>query len=146
MQVQPPPSAPSETWESDRGRLVITQPVFGVIVFTYFGHATVPMVTFIEQSVDLVLAKGSKPDLFIDLDAIDGYDSAYRRAISEWGARNYRRFGEVRVLVRSRIVAMGIAVSNLTAANKLQPTTKRQEFQAAIDAAIARHSVRPLPP
>ena len=140
-----PVFANAETWESDRGRLVISQPVLGVMIFTYWGHATAPMVTFIEESVDRVLAKGSKPDLFIDLDRIAGYDSTYRRAVSAWGARNYRRFGEVRVLVRSRIVAMGIAVSNLTAANKLEPTTKRPEFQAAIAAAIARHSSRPPP-
>ena len=137
--------ANAETWESERGRVVISQPVLGVIIFTYAGYATAPMVTFIEESVDRVLAKGTKPDLFIDLDRIEGYDSTYRRAISEWGARNYRRFGEVRVLVRSRIVAMGIAVSNLTAANKLEPTTKRHEFQAAIEAAIARHSTRQHP-
>lgn len=138
-----PVFAENETWESERGRLVISQPVLGVMVFTYSGHASLPAVEFIERTVDRVLAKGVKPDLFIDLDSIEGYDTAYRRAISAWGARNYRRFGEVRVMVRSRIVAMGIAVSNLTAANKMKPTTKRHEFDAALDAAIARRSIPP---
>ncbi len=137
--------ADAETWESERGRVVITQPVLGVIVFTYSGYATLPAVAFIEEAVDRVLAKDVRPDLFIDLDDLDGYDTAYRRAISEWGVRKLSRFGEVRVMVRSRIVAMGIAVSNLTAANKLKPTTKRLEFDAAIEAAIARHSIRPPP-
>jgi hypothetical protein len=34
---------------------------------------------------------------------------------------------------------MGIAVSNLTAGGKLKPTTRRFEFQRALDAAMVRH-------
>jgi hypothetical protein len=49
----------------------------------------------------------------------------------------------VRVFVRSKLVAMGIAVSNLTAANKLKPTTNRAQFVADIAAAVARHSAPP---
>src|SRR5262245_42929006 len=89
----------SHNWESPRGRVVISEPTAGVIVFTYFGHATADMVPFIEATVDRVLAAGLRPDLFIDLELMKGYDSAYRKAISGWGARLYRRFGEVRVFV-----------------------------------------------
>jgi hypothetical protein len=132
-----------ERWESPRGSLVISHPVLGVIVFTYHGHMTVGVVPFIEQSVDRVLAEGQRPDLFIDLDDMTGYDSDYRQAVSKWGARTYRRLGVVRVLVRSKIVAMGIAVSNLTAGGTLKPTTKRSEFEKALDEAIGRHSTSP---
>lgn len=130
----------SETWESPRGALVISHPVLGVILFTYRGHVTVDAVPFIERAVDRVLAAKDRPDLFIDLDRLTGYDSSFRQEISKWGARMYRRMGEVRVLVRSRIVAMGIAVSNLTAGGKLKPTTRRADFQKALDEAIVRHS------
>lgn len=129
-------------WESPRGRLVISEPTAGVMVFTYDGHMTADVVPFIEATVDRVLADGLRPDLFIDLDRLTSYDSAYRKAISSWGARLHRRFGEVRVFVRSRLVAMGIAVSNLTAANKLEPTTSRAKFQAALDESVRQHSMR----
>ncbi|HEY5961158.1 MAG TPA: hypothetical protein VIV60_31590 [Polyangiaceae bacterium] len=128
-----------ETWSSEYGELVITHPVTGVIVFTYHGHIGVGAVPVIERAEERVAALGIRPDLFIDLEKMSGYDSDYRAAVSKWGARTYHRHGEVRVLVRSLLVAMGIAVSNLTAANKLKPTTKRAEFLAAIDAAIERH-------
>jgi anti-anti-sigma regulatory factor len=136
MTVEGTSSGRSHTWESPRGRLVISEPAAGVIVFTYDGHMTADVVPFIEATVDRVLAEGLRPDLFIDLDRLTSYDSAYRKAISSWGARLHRRFGEVRVFVRSRLVAMGIAVSNLTAANKLKPTTSRAQFQAALDESI----------
>lgn len=136
MTVEGISSGRSQTWESPRGRLVISEPAAGVIVFTYDGHMTADVVPFIEAAVDRVLAEGLRPDLFIDLDRLTSYDSAYRKAVSSWGARLHRRFGEVRVFVRSRLVAMGIAVSNLTAANKLKPTTSRAQFQAALDESI----------
>jgi hypothetical protein len=134
-------NASVETWESPRGSLAISQPVLGVIVFTYRGYMTAQVVPFVERSVERVLGVGLRPDLFIDLDRMTGYDSEYRQAISKWGANTYRRLGEVRVFVRSKIVAMGIAVSNLTAAGTLKPTTNRSQFQSALDAAIARHAV-----
>lgn len=129
-----------ENWKSDAGDLCITKPIPGVIVFTYHGHITAEAVPVIEHSVDQVLEAGLTPDLFIDLEHVTSYDSDYRKAVSAWGARNYRRFGEVRVLVRSKFVAMGIAVSNLTSSGKLRPTTKREEFLSALQGAIQRHA------
>jgi uncharacterized protein (DUF1330 family) len=135
------PDETVETWSSERGELVITHPVTGVIVFTYRGQIGVGAVSVIERAEARVASLGIRPDLFIDLEKMTGYDSDYRAAVSKWGARTYHRHGEVRVLVRSILVAMGIAVSNLMLANKLRPTTKRSEFQAAIDAAIERHRI-----
>ena len=132
-----------ETWETPRGSLVISQPVTGVMVFTYRGYVTAGAVQLIERSVDRVQATGVRPDLFIDLGLLTGYDSEYRKAVSAWGARLYHRFGEVRVFVRSKLVAMGIAVSNLTAGGKLRPTTDRAFFERMMAEAVARHSTPP---
>jgi hypothetical protein len=137
--------ASTETWETERGSLVISHPAPGVIVFTYDGYVTAAAVLLIERSVDRVLATGVRPDLFIDLARLTGYDSEYRKAVSAWGARLYRQFGEVRVFVRSKLVAVGIAVSNLTAGGKLRPTTDRGLFDRALADAVARHSAPPRP-
>jgi hypothetical protein len=123
---------------------VITHPVTGVIVFTYRGQIGIGAVPVIERAEARVAALGIRPDLFIDLENVTGYDSDYRAAVTQWGARTNHRHGEVHVLVRSILVAMGIAVSNLSAVNKLKPTRKRAEFQAAIEAAIERHRVNGL--
>lgn len=129
-----------DTWSSPRGSLAIEHPVFGVIRFVYNGYMTADVVPFLEASVKRVTDAGLRPDLFIDLTQMTSYDSDYRKAISKWGSENYRRFGEVRVLVRSKLIAMGIAVSNLTAEGKLKPTTQRSDFETAFATAMARHS------
>jgi hypothetical protein len=129
-----------DTWEWERGKLVVSQPVLGVVVFTYEGHMTADVVPFIERTFDRVLAQGVRPDMFVDVERMTGYDSDYRQAVSRWGARVQRQCGEHHFFVRSRLVAMGIAVSNLAAGGKLQATTKRAEFEAALARCIARHS------
>ncbi len=134
------------TWQGDRGKLVISQPVLGVVVFTYEGHITVDVIPFLERTFDRVLALGVRPDMFIDVERMTGYDSDYRQAVTKWGARVQRQCGEHHFFVRSRLVAMGIAVSNLTAGGKLQATTKRHHFDAALARAIARHSATPGEP
>jgi hypothetical protein len=130
----------TDTWDWQRVKLVISQPVLGVVLFTYEGHMTADVIPFIERTFDRVLAQGVRPDLFIDVERMTGYDSDYRQAVSRWGTRIQSRSGEHHFFVRSRLVAMGIAVSNLAAGGKLQPTTKRPEFEAALARAIARHS------
>lgn len=134
------PKARVDTWSSPRGILAIEHPVPGVIRFVYNGYMTADVVPFLEASVKRITDMGLRPDLFIDLTQMTSYDSDYRKAISKWGSENYRRFGEVRVLVRSKLIAMGIAVSNLTAEGKLKPTTQRRDFDGAFAAAMARHS------
>ena len=129
-----------DKWESPRGTLVISQPVRGVMVFTYDGYMVADVVPFIERKVNDVLAKGVRPDLFIDTWNMTGYDSLYRKEVSKWGSRYYKQFGENHFLVRSKLIAMGIAMSNLTSDGVLKSTTRRTDFQAALAAAIARHT------
>jgi hypothetical protein len=112
------------------------------MLFSYQGYMTADVVPFVEQVVARVLATGAHPDLFVDLGRLDGYDSDYRRSITRWGVRNRRHFGDYWFFVRSRLVAIGVAVSNLAAGGTLKATTKRAEFDAAIRAAVRRQMGR----
>jgi hypothetical protein len=132
--------------ESSRGRLTISHPVPHVILFTYWGYLTAEFVPFIEASVDRVLAAGIRPDIFVDLGRVSGYESEYRRGVSKWGSRNYQHFGQVRFLVQSRIMAMGVTVSNLTAGGVIKATTKRSDFEAALQVALCRSASVPTAP
>lgn len=140
MSYDPTKPAKVDKWESPRGTLVISQPVRGVIVFTYDGYMVADVVPFIESTVNEVLAAGLRPDLFIDVWNMTGYDSLYRKNVSKWGSSYFKRFGENHFLVRSKLIAMGIAMSNLTSEGRLKSTTRRAEFQARLDEAIARHA------
>jgi hypothetical protein len=132
--------ANDETWESAFGRLVVTRPTRDVMVFTYSGHVTADVVPFIADSVERVLASGARPEMFIDMDRLDGYDSEYRQAITDWGRLNHPRFGAIHVLSGSKIVAMGVALSNMKGGGRLKTTTERAEFQSALQASIDRQS------
>jgi hypothetical protein len=112
-----------------------------VILATYEGHLTIDMVPFFEATVAPAIDTGIRQHLFVDLEHISGYDSEYRRAITKWGVRTQRFFEQTRFLVSSRIVAIGVAVSNLSGGGFLKATTKRSEFEAALQTAMRRDEV-----
>jgi hypothetical protein len=74
----------------------------------------------------------------VNLEQITGYDSEYRRAITRWGSRTEPSVEQVRFLLRSRIVAMGVTVSNLSARGIFKATAKRSEFEEALETAVRR--------
>jgi hypothetical protein len=127
-----------DVWRSDRGSLVIRYPARHVLVFKYEGHIGEAVVPFVATAVDRVLASGITPDIFVDLEHMSGYDSAYRIAITKWGSRVRKQLGQFMLLTRSRLVAMGVAVSNLAVGGSLSATTKRTEFDAAIAISVRR--------
>jgi hypothetical protein len=134
------PRPPDDVWESPRGSLVISYPGGSVMVFTYHGYMTPDVVPFVEACVNRVFATGRVPDFYVDLADMSGFDSEYRRQITKWGQPVYRKVGEAVFLVRSRIIAISVAVSNLGNRGKVKVVTKRPDFEAVIDAAVRRHT------
>ena len=110
------------------------------MVFTYRGYMTADVVPFVAAAVDRMFATGATPDFYVDLGDLGGFDSEYRRQITEWGKIAYQQIGEARFFVRSRLIAISVAVSNLAVRGKIKALTKRTEFDAAIDAAVRRHT------
>ncbi len=128
----------AETWESARGRLMITHRARSVMLFTYGGHLTADVVPFVDASVDRLVKAGIRPTFFVDLEQVSGYDSEYRRAIcgrpAAWSPAS---MGGV-FLVRSRIVAMGVTLSSLRFRVSIKATTQRSDFDAAMQTALRR--------
>jgi hypothetical protein len=133
-----------EVWRDDRGKLTIRYPASHVMIFKYEGHFGETVVPFVEASVNRVLAAGVVPDIYVDLEHMTGYDSAYRIAITKWGNTVRDRCGKWMMLTRSRLVAMGVAVSNMATGGTLEATTKRTEFDVEVAASI-RRGPRPKP-
>jgi hypothetical protein len=105
------------------------------MLFTYRGHLTADVVPFIDATVDRVLRAGIRPHFFVDLEHVSGYDTEYRRAMGPWARRVELDVEGWFFLVRSRIVAMGVTISTLHARAPIKATTKRSEFEAAMQAA-----------
>jgi hypothetical protein len=127
-----------EEWRSDHGGLTILYPADHVLVFKYLGHMSADVVPFVENAVDRVLAVDVRPDIFVDLAEMTGYDSAYRIEITQWGGRIRNRVNEFSLLTRSTLIAMGVSLSNLALGGFMSATTRRSEFDTKIDRAVRR--------
>jgi len=52
-------------------------------------------------------------EVFLDWEALSGYDSECRRQMTDFVLANRSRFARVHVLVRNRLVAMGVTTAGL---------------------------------
>ncbi len=145
-ETRDPSGEGAQRWDSERGSLVITQPAPGVMLFTYAGHVTADVVPFIRKATEPLIARNMKPDFFVDLEALTGYDPNYRYEITKWGDGIKGRVGVFMLLVRSRLIAMGVSVSNMMLGGMMTATNKRQDFQMALSAAIRKRSQAAPPP
>jgi len=135
-----------DLWRGDRGDLVVSYPAKTVILFRYTGHIDATVMPTIVSSVDRVLRAGIRPDIFVDLYDVTGYDSQYRIEVTKWGGTIRDRVGVFMLLVRSKLVAMGVSVSNLALGGFMTATSKRGQFDTGLAVAIRRGHPPPLQP
>lgn len=60
------------------------------------------------------------------------YDPAFRTAHGEWIDRNKAVWSGAAVLVRSKLVALGLAVANAALGGKIKTYSSRPEFEAIV--------------
>jgi hypothetical protein len=123
--------------QARRGELWIWREAPRVFVFKYTGHLTVEMVPFVRETVGtLPPAGGGKVDMFVDLMDVSGYDTDYRVAITEWGKDTTPHVGTFALLLRSKLIAMGVAVSNLAVGGVMRPYTDPKAFDDALKKSV----------
>jgi len=127
-----------DIWQGERGDLIVSYPAKTVILFRYTGHISAGVMPTIVTSVDRVLRTRIRPDIFVDLYEVTGYDSQYRIEVTRWGDTIRERVGTFMLLVRSKLVAMGVSVSNLALGGFMTATAKRSQFDIALAAATRR--------
>ena len=93
--------------------------------------------TFIAAWLDEVLPTCEHAVIDVALDELDSYTSAVRIRTQQALARHGQRWTTVVCFVRSRIVAMGVAVANFALGGRIQACTDRESFERAIEQAIA---------
>ncbi|GAB4198691.1 MAG: hypothetical protein OHK0013_08190 [Sandaracinaceae bacterium] len=125
----------TERWADPRGTLEITTVRPGVVLQRFRGHAMPPMADAIAERLERELARHGRIVVFDDWEEATGYESEVRIKLTAWTQRYLDRIPETHILVRSRLVAMGISVANLALANRLRSYTSRKEFEAALDRA-----------
>jgi hypothetical protein len=127
---------------SVRGELRMRLPAPTVLVMEYEGYSDDSFVTFIESVWDATFARTSGAvQIFADTENQTGYTSGFRVGLMKWSKRMVSRTDTYCLLVKSRLVAMGIAIVKTAVglpASHAEITTNRNVFCTKLDAAVGR--------
>lgn len=133
-----------ERWSTPRGELVVWQPQQSVVVFQVSGHISQPIAKPVMERVQQLLDAGLHPTVFDDLERAVSYDGVVRLEVTRFAVRTAPRVAATHVLVRSKLIAMTVAVANLALRQHLTVHSARNGFDAALDRALA--AARPRAP
>lgn len=78
---------------------------------------------------------GTRLAIFDDFSGLEGYTSQARIELTAWTRKNLPKIGSIHILVRSKLVSMGVAVANVALGN-VNSYTDRKSFDAAIERAL----------
>ncbi|HZU82707.1 MAG TPA: hypothetical protein VE987_07315 [Polyangiaceae bacterium] len=113
-----------------------------VLLMEYEGYSDEAFVDFIESVWEATFARSScAVQVFADTERQTGYASGFRVRLMEWSKPMLSRTDTYCLLVKSRWVAMGIAIVRATVglpAAHAEVTTSRDVFLAKLDAAVRR--------
>jgi len=126
-----------EHWKTDAWELWMSSPAHGVFWTRAGGHVDLDCALHIMRAFDRIasLTLGDL-DVLHDWEAVTGYESIVRQELVRWSLEQQKP-GEVHVLVKSRIVAMGVSVANVALGGKLKVYSERQKFERVRTETIA---------
>jgi hypothetical protein len=108
--------------------LVWARPERGIVVTSAVGHGAAEFVDPLLAIFDEAVARGAR-EIWDDWARVASYDSEVRVRLTAWTRANYWIAKGVHVLVGSKLIAMGVTVSNLALGGPLHVTTDRAAFE-----------------
>ncbi|MFO0694563.1 MAG: hypothetical protein U0230_13465 [Polyangiales bacterium] len=126
----------TEEWLFERCRLVISAPARGVVLQRFIGHATPEVVEPITSRLERAVAQHGTLRVFDDWEEATGYESEVRVRLTEWTKRHREAIPLTHILVRSKLLAMGLSVANLAIDGGLEVHTTRAAFERELAAAV----------
>ena len=129
--------ASTEVTHEKSGVLEIWLAAPGVVVQRVSGHAGLKIAQAIVRFNDDLISRGVEPYMFDDWMELTGYTTEARQALTTWTRQRLPSIRGVHVLVKSKLVAMGVALSNTAIGGSIQSYSDRTEFEQALDEAIA---------
>jgi hypothetical protein len=132
---------PIGTWKTTRGEVRIYAPSPGLYVTWSRGHLCTTLANEIIQAGNRLLETEPTLEVFHDWEAGESYDSAARLGLTKWGVDVRNRVTKVHVLVKSKIVKMGVAVASIALVGMLESHADRRSFEASLER--ARRAARP---
>jgi hypothetical protein len=122
-------------WRTARGCMGLWVPGPSLLVVSFVGHGEAgfvqPLLTAYHG-----LAKADRAHLFFDAESLSNYDSALRTELTAAFFPDRANLGSLHVLVKSRLVVMGVSVANLALGGIVTSTSERASFKAKLDACL----------
>lgn len=128
---------------TDQGELTLSVPAPTVFVFDYHGFTDETFITFIEQTWDREFGSAPKASVqvFANTAGQTGYTASFRTGMMRWSKRMVDRTDQYVLLVKSRWVAMGIAIVRSTLGlpvPHIEVTSDGGVYRKKLDAAVLR--------
>ena len=129
------------TQETSRGRLALWTLDHGFLVFQIVDHGDKSFIAPIVAGFERSLRQGSTVQMFVDVERMNSYDTELRTEVTAALARERKRIGCLHILVRSKIVAMGVSVANLALGGIMTIHGEPGPFQHALQTSLAKGRV-----
>jgi len=129
---------PAHLHRAPRATLSIWFPKLTVVLQRVEGYADRGVAEAIARHLTTHLAKGVRLAIFDDFDGLTGYDSDARVWLTDWTKTNQPQIASIDILVRSKLVAMGVSVASLAMGGTIRSHSRREPFEAALAAACRR--------
>jgi hypothetical protein len=126
--------------ETSRGRLALWTLDQGVFVFQIVEHGDKSFVAPVVAAFERSLRHGAS-QMFVDVELMTSYDTELRTEVTAAMARERKRIGCLHILVRSKIVAMGVSVANLALGGLMTIHGSAPPFQHALQAGLVKAKV-----
>jgi hypothetical protein len=131
----------SSVHRTERGELTLSVPAPTVFVFDYAGFTDETFIPFIETTWEREFGSAPKRSVqvFANTAGQTGYTATFRVGMMQWSKRMVDRTDQYVLLVRSRWVAMGIAIVRSTLglpAPHVDVTSDGRGYREKLDAAV----------
>ena len=118
------------------GALEIWLAAPGVVVQRIRGYGSVKIAEAIADFNDRLISAGVQPLIFDDWMELTGYSTGARVTLTAWAIQRRRRIRGIHVLVKSKLVSMGLAISNTATGGLATAYANRLDFEAALADAV----------
>jgi hypothetical protein len=116
----------------------LMEPAPGLFVGRIEGHYTEAMLRPYLAAMDVAFGRAAIFRGFHDWELMTGYETICRKEMTVWVQRHRARVAPQHILVRSRMVAMGVATANLVlGGDVIISHFKRSAFEQALARASA---------
>ncbi len=118
-----------------RGAVSVWVPAPSLLVVRLQGHGEAEFARPIIQAFD-GLQMTPAAHLFFDAEELENYESSLRVELTSRLFPEREKLASSHVLVRSKLVAMGVSVANLALGGIVNSTSDRRRFKARLDACL----------